>query len=240
MKTFAIGDLHGHFDQFLLLYQQLLDSGMEPKNDILVFLGDYIDGGHQSKQMVQWLMDMKQRYPHWQMLYGNHEDLMLDALVYNGRIYGSWDLWYSQGGKATAESYMPEGLTKYEKAIIQVKDVIMPEHLDFLRQLPTYYEDGNYFYVHAGLVPGILIEEHKKILDEGGKRADEFKQNMLWVRRSFFNSQYEWEKKVIFGHTAFKKPFTMSNKIGIDCMNHDVGTLVAVLLPEERFFMQSS
>lgn len=237
-KVYAIGDIHGHFDQFLRLYKQLLKDGFSPKKDTLVLLGDFVDGGSQVKELIDWLIKMKKSYPHWQMLYGNHEDLMLDALVYNGRIYGSYDLWWNQGGKETFQSYVDPSLSAYEKAISQVEDHIPIEHLDFLRNLPIYYEEDGYFFIHAGLVPGFTLDRWKAELE--GKDRDTFRQDSIWIRDQFIQSEYDWGKKIIFGHTTFKKPFIMDNKIGIDGMFHNTGQMFAIKLPEEKIFIEKA
>lgn len=256
MKTWAIGDLHGHYDQFVRLYSQILSEGFNPDDDTLVFLGDYVDGGPQTKDVLDWLILHKQKYPHWQMLYGNHEDLMLDALVYNGRIYGSYDLWWNQGGRATFESYLPPELTSYEKAISQVKDHILVEHLEFLMKLPRYYETDDYFFVHAGVSPSLELEDFKKKLDSQDEESEE---QAIWIREEFLKSKKDWGKKIIFGHTIFPYrtffgtnpntgekmtnfgyPLIADNKIGIDGMAHNVGNLIAIELPEEKFYLESS
>lgn len=212
----------------------------------MVFLGDYIDRGPKSKQVVEQLMSWKKQYPHWQMLYGNHEDLMLDALMYNGKIYQSFDLWFQQGGKQTFLSYVPEGLTAYEKSIMQIKDVIPQKHLEWLAALPRYFEDDNYIYCHGGLVPGKKPED-----------TDPY--DIIWIRDTFIRSTYDWGKKVIFGHTVDasgehynvanpwgKKqkymPIVKKNKIGIDtavCPPSSV-RLTCVELPKEVFHQQES
>lgn len=238
MKTWAVSDLHGHFDQWIRMYKKLLKHGLKPKEDVLVFLGDYVDGGSQVKQLLDWLIHYKKIHPHWQMLFGNHEDLLLDALVFNGRIYGSYDLWFKQGGKETYQSYLPAGLTEYDKAISQVKDHIPFEHLHWLRTLPIYYEDDKYFFVHAGVIPNFSLDQHKSGLKE--KDMEWWKGQMIWIRDQFIDSSFDWGKKIIYGHTAEIEPNIDDNKIGIDCMFHNTGKIVVLELPEERFYYEKS
>lgn len=230
-KIFAISDIHGCYDELMALYNQL---PIDPEKDQMVFLGDYIDRGPNSKAVVQQLIDWKAKYPHWQVLQGNHEDLMLDALLYQSRKYLSFDLWYNQGGKETFLSYVPENLTRYEKAIIQVKDVIPEEHLTWLAALPLYYQTDDYFFVHGGVMPGIKPED-----------TDPY--DMLWIRYQFIDSDYDWGKKIIYGHTPDDhtgsfKPNVMENKIGIDtaACRPLGGKLTALQLPEEVFFFEQS
>lgn len=237
-KTFVISDLHGCYDELMALYKQL---PIDPEKDRMVFTGDYIDRGLQSKQVIEQLMEWKEKYPHWVVLYGNHEDLMLDALLYGGRVYGSFDLWWNQGGKETFQSYLPEGFSRYEKAIMQVKDVIPQEHLLWLASLPRYFEDESYYYVHGGLVPG-------------KKPEDTDPHDLIWIRDQFIDSPYDWGKKVIFGHTPDTRgeyynpsnpwgknqkfmPIVKKNKIGIDTAGNSY-RLTAVELPTEKFYFQ--
>ncbi len=246
-RTFVIGDIHGCYDELYALTTNLIvKAGMQPKKDRLVFLGDYVDRGLKTRQVIETLMKWNKKYPHWQFLYGNHEDLMLDALVYKGQIYQSYDLWWEQGGKETAYSYIPEDRSAYEKAISSVKDTIPAEHLDWLRNRPYYFEDENYFYVHGGVLPETSLEEVKFYLTDTG--FNKVKQAVIWARDEFINSNYDWGKKIIFGHTADGTlkynqkrfmPIVKENKIGIDTApNSPQGRLTALELPAEKFWFQ--
>ena len=207
-------------------------------------------------EIIDWLIEHKKKYPHWQMLYGNHEDLMLDALVYNGRIYGSYDLWWGQGGRETTQSYIPFDLTDYEKALVGPKDAIPVEHLTFLMSLPRYFETESYFFVHGGIPNKVSLDDFKKKLDEKDKNAEYV---AIWIREPFLMNVKDWGKKIIFGHTVYpygsflgadpvsgKKtyrrgyPYIAPNKIGIDGMAHDVGNLICLKLPEETFIFQEA
>lgn len=242
-KIFALSDIHGCYDEMMGLYKQL---PIDPEVDQLVICGDVIDRGPDTKKVIQQLIDWKELYPHWQFLSGNHEDLMLDALMYGGRTYNSYDLWFTQGGKQTFESYVPDDLSDYEKQLIEVKDAILQEHLEFLAALPTYYESEDYYFVHGGLIPG-------------EKPEDSSRYDMIWVREGFIESDYDWGKKVIFGHTADGRgkyynpdnawgkqqafmPIVMKNKIGIDTAVCPPANqrLTCIQLPEEIFYFERS
>ena len=174
-------------------------------------------------------MEMSRRYPHWQFLKGNHSDLMLDALRYNSRIYGSYDLWWMQGGKQTAYSYLPKDATDYERAIMSPLDYIPATHLDWLEARPLYHETDKYIFVHAGLRPGIPL-------------AEQVREDLLWIREPFLESDYDWGKRVIAGHTPMREPLVMPNKICIDTMTFETGKLTAVELsgPEPVFYHQEA
>jgi serine/threonine protein phosphatase 1 len=227
-KLACIGDIHGHFDELIGLYRQLITDGFDPPRDTLVQLGDLVDGGPDTRQVVTWCMEMSTRYPHWVFLKGNHGDLMLDALRDHSRSYGSYDLWWGQGGKATAYSYLPKDASAYERAIMQPLDYIPQAHLDWLEARPLYYETDRYLFVHAGLRPDILL-------------AEQDRQDLLWIREAFIESNEDFGgKRVVFGHTPMKAPLVLPNKIGIDTMCLDCGTLTAAELSgsEPMFYHQ--
>jgi serine/threonine protein phosphatase 1 len=232
-KTIAISDIHAHYNQLIELMNILFNEHkVDFEKDILVFLGDYIDGGPDAKKVINWLIEHKKKYPHWQILYGNHEDLMLDALSVKHPVYGDYYLWWNQGGRATTDSYVrEEKLSAYDRSLVNPIHVIPKEHLEFLAGLPTYYEDEKYFYVHGGVHAYHTIEWAKKNMT---------RYDMIW-ERDFITSNFKWEKKIIFGHTiqytrneaTRLQPFIMDNKIGIDTFMHNIGRLTAIILPEE-------
>lgn len=227
-KTIAIGDLHGHWIQLQELMNKLINEhGIKPDKDTFVFLGDYVDGGPDTKKVIDWLIQSKKDHPHWKFLYGNHEDLLLDALNPAHPIYHSFHLWWNQGGRATMNSYLKDSnLTKYEESLANPIHVIPPDHIIFLTDLETYCEDEKYFYVHGGVNWNNSIEWAKKNMS---------RYDMIW-ERDFIHSNYKYEKKIIFGHTIQTpglKPWIFANKIGIDTMAHNTGRLTAIILPEE-------
>lgn len=257
-KTIAIGDIHGHFDQFnSLMYTLFNREDINPEEDIFVFLGDYVDGGPDTKKVLDKLMQFKEQFPHWKFLFGNHESLLLDALSDKRSIYGDYYLWWNQGGKETLNSFVPEGgeeFSEFEKAVMQPKDLITGKYVDFMKELDLYYENDDYFFVHGGLYPDRSIEAHKEavgpfhpdLMTEGSMDYD-----MIWMRDPFIGSDFDWGKKIIFGHTCFPwstfraqdeygdiaRPgyaYVADNKIGIDTMQHNSGRLTALILPEEE------
>ncbi len=242
-RTFCFGDIHGHFQEFQELLTLLIkDAKYNPKKDNLVLLGDLVDSGPDTKKVLDWAVDYKNKYPKtFHPLYGNHESLLLDALSKTHPIYGDYYLWWNQGGKETIDSYCPKNLTRYERALVHPEDVIPKEHLDFIHNLPYYYQDDKYFYVHAGVYPNKLLKDH----DFKDKTTKYF---MIWARDEFLNSNFKWEKKIIFGHSSKTEyigmgisdfvPNVQENKIGISTMpRRNIGHLTALELPAERFYM---
>lgn len=232
-RLFAIGDIHGHAAELLDLMADLEAAGMAPERDTVVFLGDYVDSGPDTKSVLEHLIAWQRRWPHWVFLKGNHEDMMLDAMIYHSRKYGFFGHWWGQGGRETAYSYLPEDASEYEKAIMQPAEFIPTEHLAWLHGLPLTYEQDGYFFVHAGLLPGLPL-------------AAQHETDLLWIRDRFIASEADFEgRRIVFGHTPFAEPLVMPNKIGIDTLYHDHGELTAAELAtrdttaDPRFFSLS-
>ena len=175
-------------------------------------------------------MAMANRYPHWVFLKGNHEDLLLDALLFHCRLYGSYHLWWEQGGQATAQSYRPHDASASERALMRPCDYIPLAHLVWLAARPLYYATDRYLFVHAGLRPGIPLAQQER-------------RNLLWIRDEFIAAAADFGgKQVVFGHTPLREPLVMPNKIGIDTMGAGRGTLTAVELsgPEPVLYHQEA
>lgn len=236
-KIFAIGDIHGCYTELMLLMKKL---PLDPENDKVIFLGDYIDRGPDSNKVVAQLIEWKKKYPHWVFLSGNHEDIFYDWLARAGAIYGLSN-WFNNGGKITYESYGGHFGKETDDEFEMPRPPEFPkEHLDFLlKELPYLHEEEDYVFVHAGLVPGASIEESKKHY-----------KTLLWARDGFIDSDYNWGKKVIFGHSpayekrwgTFGQPIIMKNKIGIDgsCCPVACKNMIAVELPAEKFYLQKN
>lgn len=207
-KIFAIGDIHGCFDKL----QALLDKiDIDFATDTLVFIGDYIDRGKHSFEVVQYLIDLKKRFGSIVFLKGNHEEMLekylsgLDKLTY-----------LVNGGQHALDSYM--------RNCSQSNGPQIPrEHLDFFGSLQLYYQTDDYIFVHAGLKKKIPLEMQKT-------------EDMLWIRSKFIKSDYNFGKQVVFGHTPLQEPLVQPNKIGIDTGAVYGGKLTCVRLPELVFY----
>lgn len=241
-KTFVIGDVHGHWNELNMLMENLQKEDLDPDQDRVIFLGDFADGGPDVKTIIEKMIAWQEKYPHWKFIKGNHDDIMVDWIRKEGRYHSEpgWDVWLDQGGRATIQSYFPDENLE-ELSPLRLRDYaekIPEEHVDWLDQLPLYFEDNSYFYVHAGLVPDLSIEDHKKAVADHNKKIT---QQMFWIREEFIRDiDKEWGKKIIYGHTTFGEPLVMDNKIGIDTMGRFEGKLTALELPAEYFYFQES
>lgn len=183
-RTLIIGDIHGCLEMLKRLMEK---ADWQPDQDHLIFLGDYIDRGPDSKGVIDFILDLMNESKKIRCLMGNHESLFLDFLSGIGIPN-----FLMNGGESTLRSYRLDGET-----------VIPPEHLRFLKGLETRVELEDYYIVHAGLRPGLQIK-------------DQSHDDMIWIREPFIYSKYDFGKKVIFGHTVFYDPLVMDNKIGLD------------------------
>lgn len=208
MRILAIGDIHGQYKEMVTMVEALEPS----QDDIVVFLGDYIDRGDRSSEVIEQLINWSKAYPRWEFLLGNHEQLFLDYYLQNGKRFGLYT-WLQNGGDTTRESYKPDNLSDYEKAIFQFE--FPTEHLSFITDLNLWFETDEFFFVHGGLIPEEPIDASKDYPD-----------TILWAREGFIDSDWDWGKKIIFGHTpALHKrwnpkgigyPIIMKNKLGLD------------------------
>jgi serine/threonine protein phosphatase 1 len=206
-KIFAIGDIHGCYDQLLMLMKKI---PIDFKRDTLVFMGDYIDRGSQSVEVVDYLIKLKKRVPGIIFLKGNHEDMLEKYLDGTDRF-----TYLLNGGQKTLDSYL-------SKSAHTGTHPIPPEHREFFKSLRLIYETENYIFVHAGLRPKVSLESQNT-------------EDMLWIRDKFLYSRYDFGKPVVFGHTPLGKPLVKPNKIGIDTGAVFGNALTCVQLPDLEF-----
>lgn len=236
----AIGDIHGHYSQLLELWEKLQkETTIDFEKDEFVWLGDFVDGGPDTKKVLDFLIALKDK-PNHHMLYGNHEDLMMDAFNPRHPVYGDYYLWWNQGGEATLNSFKPKQSLvspteweRYQRAIMQNEDIIDKKYFDFINGLKMFYETEDYFFVHGGVHPGVSLKEQTENLGDGLQGSNKY--DMIW-NRDFIGSKYDWGKKIIFGHTTSRDyhPMIYPNMIGIDTMLHNSGKLTALILPDEK------
>lgn len=205
--TCVIGDIHGCHEALTHLL-----SMVTHRADTLVFLGDYVDRGPHSKEVVTTILRLRKIHPRVICLMGNHDFLFLQYL--NG---GDSGLFLQVGGKQTLASY---GLVAAATPAERLRQV-PPEHIAFFNSLPFYWEDQHALYVHAGLQPGRHLSQQTA-------------QWCLWARESFLLAATDFGKPVVFGHTVFPEVFITADKIGIDTGAVYGGLLTALLLPERE------
>lgn len=231
-RTLLISDIHGE----LTLFEELLKkAAFNEQEDQLVLLGDYIDRGPFSKEVLSKVSYLKSQGA--QVLMGNHEQIMLD--VFENENKYDWDFWLkTAGGLATMRSYgfseleLEEAGTSEEFSLIPFLTEEIIEHLEFIRHLDTVIEQEDYIFVHAGVDPKIPLKKNTE-------------KSLLWIRDEFHND-YTGERTVIFGHTPTtrlhrdKKNNTIyfgeNRIIGIDGGAVFGGKLNCLELPSQKVF----
>ena len=206
-RAFIIGDVHGCLD----MLRRLIDAiRWDPSSDRLIYVGDYIDRGEDIFGVVDYIVSQKKSSDLVECIIGNHELMLLDYL--EGRRQG---LFFFNGGGSTIRSYRsnlkePQGL------------LFPPDHMELFNGLKPFCDLGDYLVVHAGFRPAIPIE-------------DQSLEDMVWIREEFIYSDFDFGKKVVFGHTPFREPLVRENKIGIDTGAVYGNKLTCLELPGEIF-----
>lgn len=227
-RVYAIGDIHGRAD----LLQSLLDAiradleGAGTIRDLrLIFLGDYIDRGAQSRAVIDRLVTLKTApqgvsgdpVPSVHFLLGNHEASMIDFLLEPD----AHDAWLDWGGVETLQSYGVTATTLAgPTAVAEAMAGALPEaHLHFLRDLELTHTVGDYFFAHAGILPGTPLAEQKT-------------DDLLWIRDRFHNADKTErpDKVIVHGHHPVKKPEDHGWRIAVDTGAVWTGCLTAVVL----------
>lgn len=203
MLTVVYGDIHGYVEPIKKL-AEMVDWRIGSKTERRrVFLGDYIDRGPESKQLIDYLIETRQ--PQDVFLMGNHEDMFMHNFEWYNKAmdpYHRADMkmcFFQNGGIATMRSY---GWTEDHV------EVSFPnEHIEFFRNLKTSYEDARRYYVHAGI-------------DYTRPLAEQRKSDQLWIRDQFLMCGFPFEKYVVHGHTPHIRsngqPDIRNNRCNLD------------------------
>jgi diadenosine tetraphosphatase ApaH/serine/threonine PP2A family protein phosphatase len=205
MLTYAIGDVHGCLDKLVrLLARCRQHGGGEPSR--LVFVGDYIDRGPDSRGVIETLLAL-QREQEVIYLRGNHEAMVLDALETSDHT-----LWLRNGGHDTLASY---GVTCAAE--------LPGAHLDWIAALRLTFDDGRRLFVHAGVNPSLPLD-----------RQDQ--RDLVWIREPFLSSRRDYGRLIVHGHTPLTTglPDHRANRLNIDTAAVFGGPLTAAVFADAR------
>jgi serine/threonine protein phosphatase 1 len=187
----------------------------------VVYLGDYIDRGPQSREVVELLLtEPLQGFAQVHLL-GNHEQAIMDFLQHPKTVAG----WLSYGGKETMRSYGVDvpafpGPGLVEQLRDELKERLPPRHLEFFQSLVHYHQAGDYLFVHAGIRPGVALQDQRN-------------EDLLWIRDDFTESEEIHPQVVVFGHTIYPRVEFHQNRIGIDTGAFVSGVLTALVLEHD-------
>lgn len=229
-RVYAIGDVHGCRDLLDRLVDAILQDNSVRGDGAevhIVLLGDLVDRGPDSAGVVAKVMAMAERWPHLECLMGNHEEVFLSALSGEKRALRV----FREMGRATLLSYGIDAElidTGEDRALHEAMLAQVPErHRDFLAARPDSLVLGDYCFVHAGIQPGVPLEE------QDGR-------DMRWIRRPFLRSRLQHSHMIVHGHSITAEVDQAASRIGIDTGAYASGHLTAVGLEgTDRWFLST-
>jgi serine/threonine protein phosphatase 1 len=219
VRVYAIGDVHGRADLLADVFARIdADRGSFPiMKTIHVFLGDYVDRGPSSRDVIDLLIARGCKYPAI-YLKGNHESFLIQFLK-DPQVFVEW-----QPNRAlpTLLSYglvpSPNPDEQERAALASQLDQALPDsHRRFLEGLKLSFSCGDFFFVHAGVRPGIAL-------------ADQREDDLLWIRDDFLLYEYPFEKVIVHGHSPVIAPDIRRNRIDIDTGAYATGKLTCLVL----------
>ena len=219
-RVYAIGDIHGRDD----LFAELLDliradnAARGPARVTLILLGDLVDRGPQSAEVVERAIRLRDEFGDLRLLIGNHEECFLAALSGDVR-----QLRYFMriGGDATVASYWNSDLKLDEATFEEVAErfpaMVPTAHVNFLTSGEDVVEIGDYAFVHAGIRPGVALEK-------------QIRSDLRWIRGDFLNDKRDHGAMVVHGHSIQEEVDEWPNRIGIDTGAYKSGVLTALAI----------
>lgn len=219
-RVYAIGDIHGRDDLFAELVDLIrADNAASPPAVVtLILLGDLVDRGPQSAEVVERAIRLRDEFEDTRLLIGNHEECFLAALTGDVRRLRYF---MRIGGAATVQSYWRGHVdlveATFEDVAEQLPAMVPLAHVEFLGAGEDVIEIGDYAFVHAGIRPGVQL--NKQAL------AD-----LRWIREDFLEDDRDHGVMVVHGHTIRDDVDEWPNRIGIDTGAYKSGVLTAIVL----------
>jgi serine/threonine protein phosphatase 1 len=217
-RVYAIGDIHGRADLLETILQEIgRDCENAHASVTFVFVGDYVDRGQDSREVVARLLELS-KIAHCIFLRGNHDQTLLNFLG-DHTIYPQWQAF---GGVETLLSYgvSPPSFDDekaYRATRAEFARKLPSAHRNFFETLQNSAQIGDYYFVHAGVRPGMHLDEQSL-------------EDKLWIRDAFLRSDADFGKIVVHGHTPESRPVKRSNRISIDTGAYSSGRLTALRL----------
>lgn len=218
-KTYAIADLHGRYDLLCEAIKLILADGGKDGGTI-VTMGDYIDRGPQSREVIEFLMNLEANpAPGWKVvcLKGNHEAIMFETIM--KPLHPEW--WMTNGGRQTIYSYGHPKL-KVGRYYEDVHLGVVPhDHLKWIASLPTYFEDDNRLFVHAGVPDDAAMDQQRE-------------DTLLWMLYPEGADQGWQGKHVVHGHHQFVNgPICLPHRTDLDTLAWYTGRLVVGVFDDD-------
>ena len=217
-RLYAIGDIHGRLDllEELIALIEADNEARDVAETRIIFLGDLVDRGPDSRGVVERLMQLVSSSDHVTCLKGNHEELLIRSWEGDRKTAAVFN---RNGGRETMLSYgvSPDEYDSGDlgELVDLVGSHVPPNHIAFLEGLPEWVQAGDYVFVHAGIRPGVPLDEQKA--------AD-----LRWIRGEFTEHRGDHGMMVIHGHTITEFADEQVNRIGIDTGAYATGRLTAI------------
>lgn len=222
-RIYAIGDIHGRADLLSQLHEKIrIDAELYEGKKTIVYLGDYVDRGEQSKQVIDILISEPLENFESIHLKGNHEQAMMDFIEYPGAAAA----WLSFGGREALSSYgIPlayiPSMNEVGEIAQKLSDKLPDSHRELMTNALPSWQCGSYYFVHAGIRPGVDLDE-QTIEDK------------LWIRDDFLGSTLSHGTIVVHGHSITMVPEFLPNRIGIDTGAFSTGVLTCLILENDE------
>ena len=228
-RVYAIGDIHGRDDLFAELIEQIRvdNRASGPARVTLILLGDLVDRGPQSAEVVERALRLREEFDDLHLLIGNHEECFLAALTGDVRRLRYF---MRIGGDATVSSYWGDeaslNAASFEEVAERLPSLVPASHVDFIGNGEDAITIGDYVFVHAGIRPGVSLDRQSL--------AD-----LRWIRDEFLSDESDHGVMVVHGHTIRDEVDECTNRIGIDTGAYRSGVLTAIVLDgtKRRYLM---
>ena len=226
-RVYAIGDIHGCRAELnaLLSLIEADDAARPAAATTLVFLGDFVDRGPHSAQVIDRLIALKEARPTARFLMGNHEELFAAALAGEDKPLR---LFTRVGGRETVLSY---GMTAedydaadYDVLVERMQQMVPTAHRAFLASLEDMVVIGDYAFVHAGIDPDVPLAEQRQ-------------RQLRWMREPFLSHRKPLEKMIVHGHTIVAEAAPTPCRFPIDTGAYQTGVLTALGLEDDRHWL---
>jgi serine/threonine protein phosphatase 1 len=219
-RAYVVGDIHGRLDLLERLLEKIHeDIAARPARKILiVFVGDLIDRGPNSAQVVELLRTYKHPGIRLVFILGNHEEVLLRILSGEADLITKWR-WF--GGTECLKSYGVDtaklGAMAEEEALEAIREAIPAKHVEFFESFDDSCRFGDYLFVHAGIRPGVEIDQQRQ-------------SDLRWIREAFLFDETDHGFVVVHGHTIRPEVEVRPNRIGIDTGAYKTGVLTALAI----------
>jgi len=226
--VYAIGDVHGRLDLLESLEQKIQNDarGRTEPRKVIVYLGDFVDRGYQSREVLDHLLGPGPAGFERVFLQGNHEEFLLRFLN-DSSIARSW---FSNGGLETMMSYgVQVSMSASDTSRVQAdfKSALPDAHRAFLEALPSMHQEGDYVFVHAGIRPGVALDAQDP-------------EDLRWIRSDFLEDTRDHGAVIVHGHTVVENPVNRPNRICVDTGAYATSELTCVVLHGyEREFLST-